>query len=263
MAEHRWRPPQRLVEEDLPRGARHEVVATNHLRHTHRPVVVHDRQLIRRADRLAGDDEVAPELRRSRWRAGPAPGPPRRSARAGPGTARRTGGGRGPGPRRPPRSVPRRCQGRPVPPPPHGGRRRPAQCRRGCRYRGRSRPSVSSVRENPHRCSFVLTGREDLHPSPVPARRGRRVRLGWPRDGRGWRRGLRPGARCGRRRAAPPARRSGTSARAPGADPRWARVRAARQSVLAPGEWSIGRSSHGPLKRGPGAGQPVGHRHAT
>jgi hypothetical protein len=48
----------------LPRRARHEVIAADHLGNAHRRVVVHHRELIRRSQGVARDDEVAPAPRR-------------------------------------------------------------------------------------------------------------------------------------------------------------------------------------------------------
>ena len=61
-------PAQGPVEQDLPGGAGDQIVAADHLVHSHQGVVDHDRELVGRAHAVASDEEVAAQTRRVRPR---------------------------------------------------------------------------------------------------------------------------------------------------------------------------------------------------
>ena len=147
VAELGRRPAQGLVKEDLPGGARDEVVAPDHLGHAHRRVVMNHRQLVGRPNARPGRPRSRHQAAKARRPEGRGPGRPNRPARVGPGIARQMGGRRGPRHLGPGGS--NRFRGRWGLRPRGGGPRRPARCLGGCRCRGRPARWLSDGRARP------------------------------------------------------------------------------------------------------------------
>src|SRR6185369_17777399 len=62
MSEARRRPPERLVEEQLPRRIRNVIFATNHMADLHEGVINHDGEVVRRNAAGAHEDEIADDI---------------------------------------------------------------------------------------------------------------------------------------------------------------------------------------------------------